>query len=233
MSDLQILHIKKIGSTGDWSPLFAKLKGWSFVNGEYTDGHHTFVPSEEAYFELQANSQATFDNLKALPNTKEVGENQLVTKSLGGIKVLIEYIEEKTKASSPYMLNHIALSVESIDKEAKWWKDLFQCKEVLRVNQGFDPIVNGPFNTLHMYKEGELYVTLREQKPDGAIHHLGFEMKNENLIDEVHKILKEISWPIFWEGMIDESYVIHFIGPDKRIHDFFCPNAHLKSVAKK
>ncbi len=227
-----VLHIKQISTSGDWSPLFSKLSGWVSQDGKYSDGHHIFSPGSEAHFELQANTRPLLENLKTLGNTSSF-DDKVIAKSPGGIEIPIYYVEHKSVSASPYRLNHVALSVRNIDSEAAWWKGLFQCKEVLRVNQGFDPIVNGPFNTLHMYKEGELYVTLREQEPDGDIHHLGFELTEERFIDAARGILKEIGWSIFWEGMIDESYVLHFIGPDKRIHDFFYPNAHLKSLADK
>lgn len=224
------LHIKKVFSSGNWEPLFRNLPGWGLKEGIFTDGKHIFSHGEKLSFELQSNNQDIFDKVGLMDGVENKNKDYFEIKSPGNIFIPVHYKENRGNSVSPYLLNHVAVSVENIDKESEWWKDLFQCKEVLKVDQGFDPIVNGSLNTYHLYKEKELYVTLREQLPIGE-HHFGFEITEENKISECKDILGKVGWPIFWEGMIDQSYVIHFTGPDGLIHDFFYPNANLKRIA--
>jgi len=75
------------------------------------------------------------------------------------------------------------------------------------------------------YDKGKEIIIDRDAMPDGV--HL-LSSSNMESLRHVEAIFENINWPIVWKGNIDGSYVIHFKGPDERVHDFFCTSESLR-----
>jgi len=196
---------------GQWGPLFRML-GWRKNRYFYTDGDGRF------YGNFYAPSFAL---------EERIGEawDSRYESSPSGLKVPV--YTKKILSERKYILNHVAVNVSDLEAEQKWWQALLNAEPALSVKQGWDPIINGPLDAIHFYKSPFFYITLRGQEPVG-LHHIGFEARDKGAVLDAKEILKKIDWEIYWEGAIDESYVLHFKGPDGRIHDFFSASDELR-----
>jgi len=210
-------QIKHIQCGGNWSPLLKRLGGWHPSGDDsYSNGQEVFDFNQVATAPIFYISEDELSARFSISPSRLTISHEL---SSGSLKA--EGIE--------YILNHAAVTVEDLDAEEIFWKETLGVKPIIRTNDAWDPIVNGPLNTTHFYKPGSFYLTLRKEEPAGKVHHIGWETRTKDLVLSAKRVLQEIKWPIFWEGDIDGSYVVHFKGPDGRIHDFFCPSQRLRT----
>lgn len=210
-------YIHEVAVMGDWESFILALPNWKQLDdNRFTDGVNIFRQNAKQFsFELEVHDFTQSDEIVTSP---------------GGITIPVR--REKTIADN-FSLNHIAVSVKSIPTEREWWEDLFDCREVLYVEQGWDPLIDGPLTALHLYRENQLYVTLRQdENEESQVHHFGFEVKHNSDIEYTRKILNKIGWKIEWEGVIDNSLVLHFRGPDGLVHDVFCTEKFLRRKRK-
>lgn len=214
----QSICIDTMNVRGDWSPLMSKLSGWAKTEGRWSDGA-TLLKDNAQFFSISLRDYPIIGT-----------ENYETLTSPEGAKISVR----KDASERKYSLNHFAIEVNKIGgREEKFWANLLKCKDVLRVIQNWDPLIDAPMNAVHFYKPGELYVTLREGKvAKTRFHHMGFEAATKQDVLKAKSVFQKIGWEIFWEGMIDGSYVLHFRAPDGLIHDVFCPEDKLKVEAK-
>ena len=217
-----IPYLREIHCSGDWSPLLEKLNGWEKKDEcKYSNGDGVFV------YDPTGDSQNPIFYLDL--NTDKLVSGGEMVESPSGIEVMVRgNFRDGSKKTGDYTLNHAAVTVSNINVEGIWWRELLGTECVLETDQEYDPLIDGPLNTKHFYKPPNFYITLREENPSGIVHHIGWEANNIASLHQVKEILKIIKWPVIWEGSIDKSYVIHFKGPDERIHDFFSTSDVLK-----
>lgn len=218
--------------SANWEPFLSQLPEWEQIRRNvFSDGVSFFVQKS-----TQHSIALRIANKKALEiiaqnNDTEVINDKVVFDTFD-FPFEISFNSSKKKKRSPIAFNHFAVTSRNISKAKKWWGKITQCQEILEVKKVFDPLVNGPLDTIHFYKPEELYLTVRGQgDKENAFHHLGFEAKSMSYVQIARNILVAIGWDIFWEGVIDESYVLHFEGPDGLIHDVFCTQNVLREKA--
>jgi hypothetical protein len=220
-------NISQVYLEGDWSPLLSRLPDWEKVPtwkrgpSLWTDGT-SIIDDQSGLFSVCMGEQD-------ISGEKHI-HHYIKTAPSGFFFGIDTGIPDQEKL--PYKMNHFAYYAEDLEMEAEWMRIFLGHEPVLNVEQEYDPILQGPLDAVHFYDPLNYYVTIRRQDPRGELHHFGWETVDLETITEAREILAEINWPIAWEGDIDGSYVVHFKGPDNRIHDFFYVSEDLKEQAR-
>jgi hypothetical protein len=203
---------------GDWGSLFDQLPGWTKDKNGLWKGTGATCRDNQANHLMQMNGKMSLQTLlpKQIQLSDEVPSSPVA--QLSGVQ-----------------LNHFAVTVPDLDGvEAQAWSRLLDNTQVLRTNKKWDPILEGPLSATHLYVAGSYYVTLREDPAQPmCLHHIGWECKDTEALQAAKRALREAGITTYWEGEIDGSYVIHFEGPDGKIHDFFLVGAPLKRTARR
>lgn len=140
---------------------------------------------------------------------------------------LTEYLASTgplTDVDEQLLLNHVAIDTPT---GIPWLRSLLlECggEVFLRDESRHDPSVNSLVRAEHIRVHDQLYITIRSvgnSGPAGA--HIGWQCRDENTVEHYYDRLKTAGAEIVVvPQLIDESYLIHFRGPDNLVHDFFC-----------
>ena len=161
-----------------------------------------------------------------------VDPNKFVSTIKGNILPIWNYNRDKNNDKYPLVLNHTAFKVKDLDGASKAWQSILDQKPILATRKQIDPVSKKEENMNHFYSPFQYYVTLIEAKEklnnDHVLDHIGYEASDFNSLIDAKQLVVDLNYKIIWEGEIDSSYVIHFEGPDKVVHDFFLPSKKLR-----
>jgi len=225
--------LSNISIEGNWHPLLDEL-GWNSNNNNYTSGLSSFRSMKDTNERSFGFVLASESELERIINYTHAvrSDEKFVATSPGGVLYHILYSPEAKEGekNQNYILNHVALSVRDAEKEKRYWREVLQSEPVLDTGCPYDPVEDKSIKTIHLYEQSAFYITLREEDPRGAhMHHIGWELPDNDYLKKAHSFLKNIGWKVRWKGEIDKSDIIHFEGPDGHVHDFFYTREELRT----
>jgi hypothetical protein len=218
-----MLRLREAHMRGDWAPLLSRL-GWKRNDcGNWSDGDNQLIvepgrtltakPPIIVLAEpgMDADDRATRGAALISPNGIEV---RIVA---GGVS------QATGHRPGRYCMNHVALHVPNLLAEREWFETLLHTRSVLARDSIDDPIA-GRCSDAHLARSSDFYITLRGPFTPAEVNHIGWMAANREDVVTAAKVLTAIGWPIVLGPVtVDQSFLVHFVGPDGHIHDFFCP----------
>ena len=210
---------------GNWKVLLKELPGWTEIEPNVWKGagamlHCNVDELSERFCFILPEEEKT--NLLMLDRKCRVQ----IDKSIEKRRDLSEYENNNVPR-----LCHIAVNLgdSTVSLVSRVMGNL---PMVLNREKRFDPILNRNIETAHYYLESGIYLTEKYEK-DGfglSVDHIGFECTRSDQVNSIFSIMQKIEWPVlFGPEWIDGSYVLHFGGPDGRVHDFYYVGPMLNS----
>jgi catechol 2,3-dioxygenase-like lactoylglutathione lyase family enzyme len=135
------------------------------------------------------------------------------------------------QATSSYIMNHVSIQTPDVDADHRWFTSFLGEHTVISDPSHFNPLDNRKAPEVHLWRDRDFYVTLRELPGEPRIDHVGWMAASQDLVDDAAEMLERLGLQIVMGPLyIDGSYLVHFRGPDGRTHDFFFPTSMLASV---
>jgi hypothetical protein len=205
---------------GDWGGLLSQLPGWRRnADGVWTgSGADLLDQRHPGQMLLEIGLDAPGGNLATVicihPNSVDVREGSRASR-----------LERSPHEKEAPRLNHVALDLDAHDPSVI---DSIKRSEIAiflpRLGR-FDPSVQEVIEAEHIVAGKGLYLTARffsDRQPRSLINHVGWQCPKRGHVDDIHASLQRLGWPIvFGPGVVDGSYLVHFRGPDSRVHDMF------------
>ena len=208
------LKLRVFRLSGNWQPLLRRLDGWVETTPfDWTDG--------ESEISFSAGPEIGFIGTR--------GEDEGTRVSPSGMRIGMGVHRcESVALTLPYIMNHISLNVPNIEQEVEWYESLLGPSTVIARSSSWDPFQGRDLPDAHLFIRPNFYITIRGNFEQPAVDHVGWMACSPHYVDLAAKILTEIGWYILvGPKVIDSSYLVHFRGPDGRIHDFFYPEESL------
>jgi hypothetical protein len=234
---------------GNWNPLFELLPTWRLHHDSdvWSDGVSVVEVSKNSRTKLTFGFVVDDDpgwtklisrlrklNVSA-PNVSVPNEIRVMTPS--GIEVKLRKqlsSQSRQRSNPPILMNHVAINVTEIAAERQWYEALFGNCTVLARKSAWEPVSNSHVRDVHLFRSPEFYITLRETGNVSDVDHVGWMTKDSATVDQMAAIVRQLGWPIvFGPAEIDGSYLFHFTGPDRRVHDFFFPTTPLVQASQR
>ena len=215
------MQISRVKLAGNWMNFFNAIPGW-----EQTSANSWIGPGAR-FLQVQDRRDEGIDFV--------IGNRRY---SLGFDGSFNERerasISKKERVQSSPALVHFAIDCPYRSDGLKGLVDGNQIdlKEVLSRKVRFDPAVRLDVDSAHYFEPLTCYLTERFLIESERIvpSHIGFECTSSEQIDEVAAALEKSDCKITVHPQnVDGSYLFHFIGPDEREHDFYCPGPSLNS----
>jgi hypothetical protein len=201
---------------GDWSDLFDSLPGWKRSGNDRWAG-------AGAVFQ---GGVRPADACSVVRLTSLEGQVELV---MGPEASSLREIEAPpppaTSDETTPSLCHVAVDVDRSDSSISALLAGAGVPVLIARERRFDPAVGADVEAEHFYVRHHLYLTQRfvDGLPAPRLAHVGLEFFSANQIDEVHALLQRLGWQIVVAPIVvDGSYLVHFVGPDGRVHDAYC-----------
>ena len=159
-------------------------------------------------------------------------------KTPGGLPIRVQRqqtIEPRSPNARPgvgYLMNHVSIRTPKIAADHNWFTRLLGSNTVLADETHFNPLDNRMAPERHLWCSSDYYITLREYSGSSMIDHVGWMAGSTALVDSAAYLLDRLGFKtVLGPLYIDGSYLVHFRGPDERVHDFFYPTSELGKVA--
>lgn len=227
------LALRSVIVSGDWSPLLSQLPGWTRASdGTWTDGDGFLRCVTHPAMARMPTVAFRYLAPPARSGQRAHGASEELM-SPSGLIIGIDVSGRQACAPSTYTLNHAAFRVPEVAAERKWFETVLGSCTVLERDSTWDPVAQTYWPDAHLFRPPDFYVTLRGGFESAAIDHVGWMTDTAAAVDAVARTLRRIGWPIlFGPASIDESYLVHFCGPDGAVHDFFYPQPSIVSRAE-
>ncbi len=202
--------LHSVSLVGDWTPLLHHLKGWKQHDARIWQGAGAVLSTHAntacATIQTADTVVSVFSDRAWTAAPSHRGERR-----------------HAEKLACP-TLNHIALDIgldgdDLVEIVARGESTIFLPRE-----SRFDPSVGRNIIAEHVTNGHELYLTARfdEATSQTRLAHVGWELQRREDVDDVAAALQRIGWPIVYgPASVDESYLVHFRGPDGAVHDVF------------
>lgn len=212
------IQLRQFTLSGDWRPLISRLHGWKEVeNNLFTDGESSLTLIQEAGAPPALGFVFAGEEGKRAPVT-------LVSPSGLRLKIVERPPYMQSPAQSQMVMNHAAFQVPEVEAERRWFEEMLGSCTVLARDSVWDPVAKTWWPDAHLFRPPDFYLTIRGNFTATQVDHIGWMTSSMQSIDEVAALLHELNWPVlFGPEHIDGSYLVHFRGPDGRVHDFFYP----------
>jgi hypothetical protein len=211
--------------TEDWIPLFRALGGWRQASADvWSDGESAVRIGDPGL-----GAAIGFSN----PRQAGKGGNIVCTPSGLGIETRrsLGAGSGNEGSSLPYVLNHASIRTPLIDEDHSWFRALLGATTVLSKIENRNPVDGSVAPEAHLCADDSYYVTLRGSS-QLRIDHIGWMARRRSLVDDAHLLIAGLGWKTVWgPSDLDGSYLVHFRGPDGRIHDIFYPTEELRAGA--
>ncbi len=205
-----------VRARGDWSPLLSQLGRWHQAgNDSWTDGVSRLSSSLPTDFTF---SGVATPHFAVSPSRFKIGFEP-------GVSAPVDH---------EFVLNHVAVNVCDVDLERDWMERLLGADAVVLARaRAFNPLTQDWQPDAHLFHRPNYYVTIRGTGGATSVDHCGWMTKTRAGVDRAATILHRLKWSILLgPTTIDASYLIHFEGPDGRVHDFFHPGAELDRLSE-
>ncbi|HEX7241239.1 MAG TPA: hypothetical protein VF263_13275 [Longimicrobiaceae bacterium] len=127
---------------------------------------------------------------------------------------------------SSFLMNHVAIHVPDVGRERVWFETILGSCTVLERERAWEPVTRSYWPDVHLFRFPDFYITLRGGFPRAFVDHVGWMVDAPDRVEAVAEVLRRIGWPVlFGPEEVDGSYLVHFHGPDGRVHDFFYPTS--------
>ena len=132
--------------------------------------------------------------------------------------------------ASQFLLNHVAVNVSNVNVDGHWFQERLGQSAILAREGAWNPVTRDFRPDLHLFRHPSFYITLRGGFAEGHIDHIGWMTSERGLVNEAAGLIRDLGWQTIVGPLeIDGSFLVHFRGPDHRVHDFFCPNPSITS----
>lgn len=201
---------------GNWSDLFEGLPGWE------RSGVDRWVGAG-AVFQGDVQPADAYSVIRLTSAERRV---ELVIGAQSSRLREIEAPPSPTifNATTP-SLCHVAIDVGQSDLSISTLLTECGVPVLIPRERRFDPAVGADVDAEHFYVRNRLYLTQRfsaDVLAGPRLAHVGMEFAARDDIDQVHTLLQRIGWPIVVAPVVvDGSYLVHFEGPDGRVHDAY------------
>ncbi len=137
----------------------------------------------------------------------------------------IRCVSDPAAQKSAFNLNHVAIDFATADAGLVRQLKTAEIGTFLRRELRYDPTVGAAVETEHLVSGQTLYLTARfpsALKPPLEISHVGWQVSDIATVERAAALLRSLDWPIvFGPDVVDGSLLVHFRGPDDRVHDVF------------
>ena len=215
MKDIQL---RQFTLSGDWRPLISRLEGWSEVS------HNLFSDGESSLALNQRPGDPPALGFVFGGHAADHAPVSLVSPS----GILLNITERPAFMRSPaqnrMVMNHAAFQVPKVEDDRIWFEEVLGHCTVLARESVWDPVARTCWPDAHLFRPPDFYLTIRGNFTSTQVDHVGWMTYSMESIDDIAALLHELGWPVlFGPKHIDGSYLVHFRGPDERVHDFFYP----------
>lgn len=238
MSHCQLRYFK-LG--GPWGPLFRSLPGWEQLQPAiWSDGVSLVILNSAKSAKIEAGlyvpalprAKNAIDGFRFLFGSPSSGiERALLPSEPTRLKETTKYwlgLQRRVSSKRAFVMNHVAINLPDLDLAAGRVAAVLPNSLILKRTKAWEPVSQDFVSDAHFYRGRDFYITLREKGRVPEVDHVGWWCRRPQDVDSIVALLKKLKWPILWGPQeIDGSYLVHFQGPDGRIHDFFCPSKTL------
>lgn len=242
------MRLRFVKVYGDWLPLLSRLHGWECLGeGLWSDGDGcvefdvadtrepevTFILERDANKDRPVVSRLRSGILGSGMGEKGSSITPIRTHSGLVVRFVTSMIATTSQSRLPYTLNHAAFRVLDTRLEQSWWEDLCgQCTILDRENT-WDPVARVYWPDVHLFSDPDFYLTIRGGFEKPEVDHVGWMAESVEAVDAASRAIADSGWPIaFGPEEIDGSYLVHFRGPDCRVHDIFFPLEVVRNAAE-
>lgn len=223
---------------GNWTPLFSRLPQWREVSpacwsDDISVVHLVADAFGGPYFGFtETRGRDTSMRVSNCDDQSLSHGRPLVTPSGISIAMVPEPVGGINDRS--IIMNHVAWYTTSIDAESTWLSAFLGRQPILERGQAWEPIARAFIADRHFFESDGYYITLRHQESRSGWDHVGWMAASAKVVDDMASIIANLGWEILWgpDG-IDGNYLVHFLGPDGRVHDFFWPEPALVEKTKQ
>lgn len=221
------IQLREFSLRGDWSPLLSRLDGWKPVGASgFSDGESLVTLSMALDNEPKIGFLLSRDANDEILNHSNADENFSTRVSASGLVFRIGQRASRLslRQRPRFLMNHAAFQVASVDSERAWLEGLLGRCTVLARASTWDPVAKKCWPDAHLFRPPDFYLTLRGGFARTQVDHVGWMTYSPEAVNQAATVLRDIQWPILLgPAIIDGSYLVHFRGPDARVHDFFFP----------
>jgi hypothetical protein len=212
------IQLRQFTLSGDWRPLISRLDGWNEISDNlFSDGESSLTLRQRTEDPPALGFVFGGYNIDNAPVS-------LVSPS----GILLNVTERPAFMRSPtqnrMVMNHAAFQVPTVEDDRVWFEEVLGHCTVLARESVWDPIARTWWPDAHLFRPSDFYLTIRGNFTSSQVDHIGWMAYSMESIDDTAALLHKLGWPVlFGPEHIDGSYLVHFRGPDERVHDFFYP----------
>jgi hypothetical protein len=214
-------RLSRVELEGNWGAWLAGVAGWRRgANGLWTGGGAVLLDGR-----APGSMRIDIDILQTSGNKRiSVGDDHF-------------HVADMESATPPtlsdataFNLNHVAINFRP-DNTA-----LVECLKAgetdifLERERRYDPTVDALVDAEHLVSDDTLYLTARflpTLRRGSELSHVGWQVKDRGTVQRTAALLRGLDWPIvFGPDIVDGSFLVHFRGPDNRVHDVFHVMGH-------
>lgn len=212
-----------------WLPLLDAIGDWKEVGaGLWSDG--------ESFVRIGETGAGAAIGFTCPAAADESGGDPGMVRTPSGLRIAARTLElamgqREASRVLPYVLNHVSIRTPLIDDDHRWFRHLLGSTTVLSRSENRNPVDGSVAPEAHLCSGDSYYITLRGSSHLG-IDHIGWMARRRSLVDDAHRLITGLGWKTEWgPGDLDGSYLVHFRGPDGRVHDIFYPTEELRAGA--
>lgn len=174
-----------------------------------------------------------FISIELLCEDTSVQSERLVVPFAGDISVrygpatsLRAAKEKPTRAG--FHLDHFSLNSSRFRADVSTWTRFLGRAPILEEAVSWSAADKAHVKAAHFFGDFRPYITIRDMPHCQALDHIGFRCEDKSKVYDAYACVRALGWAVLGEPeLLDGSVLFHFQGPDRRVHDFFFPEAFI------